>query len=236
MAIEDSFYVPREKRIIRSSLDWEKGVEEVGGPDKVASLDFLTSEKQKMDEAKGKEITGRVRNGILVLNDNYIAGVSARRIILANGLALNSPKEATEINRAGKWYSPNREQQAVAILRALNPEESVLINEADVKDDVLVMPLNEKSWLSEYTLRLFGGKNRNETQAKEARKYFVDQLRSTNKPAERISLYLPTIKEAEKIKAPIATQIWVGGLAYDFNLDGYDRNLYLADGVLGVRE
>ena len=182
---------------------------------------------------EGANLGARVRDGVLIVPIGYILKVPARRIIVANGLALAEPQVATQANCSGKWHSPSGEQQEIAIMKALRGIDSVLINEDEVKDNLLKLPLNEKRWKSDLTLALFGGKEKNEDRTEQARAYFTEQLKKAKKSIEFINLYLPAIAEADKIKAPIATQIYTGGLAVGFCLVG-GRLLDGAGGVFGV--
>ncbi len=216
-----------------SDLCFDKGVAEIGGVEAVAPLSFVYEERPKMIE--GQKVYGRVKEGIVVVPANFgflNPSDTPKRGIVPIGLPLINPEEAVQANRNGNWYSPDMEKYASQILNAF--KSAVLIDEKDVKNDVLEFMLN--NFVSRYTLALYGGEGNSaerERKTQEAGKYIIGQLAKAGKDSVKSQkLYLPSL-EAAKEKV-IGAQIFSCGLDDGFALGGDGGGLGSADGVFGV--
>ena len=228
----DKLYKLGARQITRSSLCFDEGVQEIGGPEKVASLSFVTEERPRMEE--GAKVYGRVSEGIVVVSAGYAFNPKPFRAIVPVGLPLLNPKQATDENRQGNLYSVGRGnlQQVVDRVRL-----DMTIDEKDVKNNILEMSL--KDFLSKYSKSLFGGqgsKEQIEQRVKNAGDYFRRELDCAGKnKVDSIKLYLPPLDSALEGSA-IGTQIFACGVDYEFDLGGIDGGLHDADGVFGVSD
>lgn len=187
---------------------------------------------------EGEKVYGVVRDGIITIPAN--CGVvnpfnKPLRGIVPIGLPLFNPAEAVEANRQGRFYVPNIQRNAGAILKSLRG--AIPIDERDVNYNVLELILDEfDSKYARYTLPLYGGDGSEQMRidrVKNAAKYFREQLDKAGKSEVKSQkLYLPPVDEQEII----GTQIFSGGLDYEFGLAGFSRILGNANGVFGVSE
>ena len=231
---------PEERKLTKSDLCFNKGVVEIGGPKKIASLSLLQEERPKMVE--GINQFGRVREGIVVVPANYFPGgnSTAYRGIASRGLPLLSPDEATALNSKGEWYSPDEQRFAEEILFTLRG--LVPIDERDVKENKLELLLPEfLDNFSKYTFPLFGGEGTEEqrtVRVRNAEEYFRRELDKAGKSKKRsIDLHLAPLDSVRQAREKIVgTQIWAGGLDVEFSLPGDDRDLNYGGSVFGVSD
>ena len=226
----DSLYGNKD-RVTRNNLSFADGVAEVGGAEHVSPLWIAQEERPKW--MKGEDVYGRVKEGIVVVPEGYIANPAPFRALVQFGLPLINPKQAVEANTAGRLYSPD-EESAKGILKALR--SAVVIDERDIKDNILELMLGEFTGKhKKYTLALYGGEGTQEQRIKRvenARDYFGTHFQKAKKINKSQKVFLPRIDSA--VQGIVGTQLLVGGLDYEFDLSGDNRGLQYAVGVFGV--